>query len=404
MRVLMLAPLVPWPLDMGSKIRIYHGLRELSVHHDVTLACLGQESDSSLDLSALEGTASRLQVVPARSASRRQAAAESLLSLRPYRVAKFHSPELQHQLSRLLSEASYDLIWIHFLNMASHLSTEALNENFVVLDQHNADERMWARYAQEGSLVGRAFARQNLWKIRRFQRKALRQVDVLLSVSDEEADFMRSRVPLACDVWTMPNGVDVDHFRPSDEAPGDADSPVIMFCGSMDVTMNADAVTRFAERVFPRVKERTSEAEFWIVGRRPPRDVEALADREGITVTGSVEDVRPYYRRATVVVAPFRYGAGTKLKVLEAMAMGVPVVATPVGCQGIEAEPGRDLHVAETEAALADRAVQLLEDPETRDRLAAAGRSLVERRYSWKRIVGDTSQRLEQRLAERGGG
>lgn len=401
MRVLMLSPLVPWPLDMGSKIRIYHVLKELSSTHDVELACLAQET-SAPDVSALEELASRLHVVTAWAAPRWQMAAKSLLTTQPYRVAKFHSEALNRRLADLLHAQSYDLIWIHFLNMTSHLSPATLDQNVVVLDQHNADERMWQRYAEQGSSMNRVFAQQNLWKLRRFQRRTLQHVDVLLSVSDEEAEFMRSRAPVSCEVWTMPNGVDIDYFQPRDDDHNEPDHPIILFCGSMDVTMNADAVTRFIEEIFPQVKDRIPSAEFWIVGRRPTRKVQELGQLDGVTVTGAVEDVRPYYQRAAVFVAPFRYGAGTKLKVLEAMAMGVPVVATAVGCQGIDVESGRHLYVEETDETLAERVVELLDDPDARDRLATAGRALVEETYSWHRIVSDTIQRLERRLMERG--
>ncbi|MFB6273384.1 MAG: glycosyltransferase [Salinibacter sp.] len=397
----MLSPTVPWPLDLGGKIRIWHTFKQLSAEHQVSIACAAQEPAASEGVDYLTELAEAVHVTRVPPQPRWRASWRTIASADPYRVVKFHREDLKRWLLNHLAAESYDLIWVQFLNMLTHLSDDVLSRNVIVLDQHNADERVWASYAHEGSIVNRAFAQQNLWKLRRFQRRMLDYVDVVLSVSDDEAAFMRSRVPTSCEVWTMPNGVDVDGFHPG---PAHADvlrEPVILFCGSMDVTMNVDAAVRFANRIFPTVQAHHPEAMFWIVGRRPTRAVQELDEREGIQVTGDVADVRPYYERATVLVVPFRYGAGTKLKVLEAMAMGVPVVATPVGCQGIDVEPGRHLYVEESDEPFAERVTELVQDPDARARLARAGRELVEARYSWRQIVRETAQHLEHLVEER---
>jgi glycosyltransferase involved in cell wall biosynthesis len=147
--------------------------------------------------------------------------------------------------------------------------------------------------------------------------------------------------------------------------------------------------------MFPRVREAVPDAEFWIVGRNPNSKVKALASLPGVRVIGQVEDVRPYYAEAKVAVAPFRYGGGTKLKVLEAMALGVPVVATPVGCQGIEAVPGKHLFKEESEEAFTERVVNLLQDDSLLLQMAIEARQLVEDRYSWHSIMHNTIKHLE---------
>jgi len=395
MRILMLSPTLPWPLNMGSKIRIYHVLRELArAGHEVTLFTLAHELYGTEGLQSLKTHCRELYVIPVKKRPRFRAALKAFISRRPYRVAKFENPEFMQAVAEVW-QRDYDILWVQFIETLAYVPQAHLWERrpLVVLDQHNADERFWETYAREGLLWVRFFAKVNLWQLRKFQASVLKQVDIVLSVSKEDADFTQSRLSNpATQVWVVPNGVDTEKLRPPDIAER---RNRIIFCGAMDVLMNIEAVNWFAHRMFPKVRKVVPDAEFWIVGRDPAPKVKALALLPGVRVTGRVEDVRPYYAEAKVAVAPFRYGGGTKLKVLEAMALGVPVVATPIGCQGIEAEPGKHLFKEESEAAFAERVINLLQDDSLRLQMAIEARRLVEERYSWHRIIGDTIKRLE---------
>jgi glycosyltransferase involved in cell wall biosynthesis len=209
-------------------------------------------------------------------------------------------------------------------------------------------------------------------------------------------------------LWTVPNGVDTDFYVPG--APEGRESHSILLCASFAIYRNREAAIWFARTVFPRVKQEVPEAEFWIVGSHPNQEVRQLAEIPGVYVTGTVEDVRPYYARAAVSVAPYRYGEGTKLKVLEAMASGAPVVSTPIGCQGIEVKDGEHLLIVNSADEFASRIVQLLRNQELRRSMAARARSLIEREYAWKKIVGDLDPELCELVrkrhlyAPRGGG
>ena len=397
----MLSPTLPWPLNMGSKIRVYHVLRELTrAGHEVTLLALAHEPYDSDDLEPLKTYCRELHVIPAKNRPRLQAAVKSIFSLKPYRVAKFESQKFRQAVAQTLQK-NYDILWVHFMETLAYVPQSYTRKKrlLLVLDQHNADERFWETYAREGWLWTRLFAKINLWQLRKFQTFALKRVDVIMSTSKEDADFTRTRLPNpATQVWVVPNGVDTESLRQPDTAER---KNCIIFCGSMDVLMNIDAVEWFARRIFPKVREAVSDAEFWIVGRNPVPKVKALASLPGVRVTGQVEDVRPYYAKAKVAVAPFRYGGGTKLKVLEAMALGVPVVATSVGCQGIDVTPEKHLFKEENEEAFAQRVVSLLQDECLRRQMATEARRLVEERYSWHAIMGDTIKRLEQMVNKR---
>lgn len=386
---------------MGSKIRVYHVLRELArAGYEVTLLALAHEPYGPEDLEALKPHCVELKVVPVAKRSRLQVALKALLSGKSYGVAKFESPEFRREVAQVL-QRDYDVLWVHFMEtlayVTQHLSPK--KKPLVVLDQHNADERFWETFARKGPPWVRLFAWQNIKRLRRLQRSLLQEVNVILSVSDEDAEFTWARLPNpSTQVWVVPNGVDTEGLRTPNRAEL---KNRIIFCGAMDVLMNIDAAQWFARRVFPRVCEALPNVEFWIVGRDPTPKVKALASFSGVRVTGRVEDVRPYYAEAKVAVAPFRYGGGTKFKVLEAMALGVPVVATPVGCQGIELTPGKHLFVEETEEAFAERVVNLLRDENLRKQMAHEARRLVEERYSWRSIISEAIERLERLVKER---
>ena len=394
MKVLMLSPSLPWPLNTGDRIRTYHSLRQLSLQNEVTLASLAQDGQGPDHADAIRQYCSQVHITPI-SKSRQAAALQSLVSWRPYRAAKFRSRAFADVVDRLIRRETFELVWVNFLEMLAYLAPGLAERAITVLDQHNADELVWERYAHHGRWFTRAFAYQELWKLRRFQRRHLSGVDVLLCVSEQDAEFMRARVPGSCQVWTAPNGVDLGFFETA-SSPSIRDANVVVLTGSMDVTMNIDAAVTFAHDIMPTVRDRVPGAEFWVVGRNPGRRVRALSRIPGVTVTGTVDDVRPYYARAKAFVAPFRFGGGTKLKVLEAMATGVPVVSTPVGCQGLEVVRGEHCWVEETSREFAERVIELLEHEDRRQTTVQPARKLVEEKYDWSTVLGPIVQRLEK--------
>jgi sugar transferase (PEP-CTERM/EpsH1 system associated) len=395
MQILMLSPVFPWPLDMGSKIRVYHSLKELSRRHEITFVSLTERDADRSAPENIKPYCKRLHIVYGIK-SREAAVFRSLLSTRPYRVVKFWNKDFHRTMKYLLRTDEFDILWVHFLNMTAYIDPSLIKRTVTVLDQHNADEFFWRRYVLQGSPAQRVFARQNLWKLRHFEKRALLPVDVVLSTSEEEAAMMKTLVRPACPVWAVPNGVDIDYFK----APSGAVNKkhIILFCGAMDVNMNIDAATRFAEEYYPAIKKDIPDAEFWIVGRNPAAPVRELASKEGIYVTGLVEDVRPYYEKALVAVAPFRFGGGTKIKVLEAMAMGVPVVSTSVGCQGIRVASGTHLVIEDSIPQFVRRVVEVMKNREEKERLISNAAKLVREEYSWQFIYSTAEQRISRLL------
>ncbi len=240
MNILMLSPVFPMPLDLGSKIRIYNLLKGLGRNHEVTFVSLTDREVSREHLAAVLKHCSRLFVIPGVK-SRNRAVIRSVFSAQPYRVVKFHNKNFARTVELVLESESFDIIWANFLNMLSCITPSQKKSAVIVCDQQNADVRVWRKYAREGSWKARAFAVLNLWKLQRFEKNVLERVDLLASVSDEDAGFMRSRVPDLCSVWTVPNGVDTDYFRSIPDEARELQNSIV-FCGSLDITMNIDAV------------------------------------------------------------------------------------------------------------------------------------------------------------------
>ncbi len=398
MKVLMLSPVHPCPPDRGSKIRIYHSMRQLQKYKNVVgIGFVDSDFKREIDKRIHSSVCKNMEAV-GEPRSRIGAVIWSLLSRMPYRCAKFEDPDFRNRLREILTEESFDLVWVHFLNMLPFLQDSALRrelgETTVILDQHNDMERFWAPNKGHGPHLRRLWAQWNIRQVRQLREQVLHLCDAILSVSEEDAKRTREVAPSGVPVWVVPNGVDVDQFESGGLSKGASQSGHILFVGSMDVEMNIDAVTWFAQEILPQIQERVSGATFNIVGRSPTSEVQALGRRSGVRVTGRVDDLQPYYDRASVAVVPSRLGGGTKLKVPEAMAAGVPIVATSTGAQGLDVEDGKHLLIANEPEAFGSAVVSLLENPEHRARLIQAARHRVENRYSWSGIYDDAIARV----------
>jgi glycosyltransferase involved in cell wall biosynthesis len=397
----MLSPHLPWPLTGGPKIRIYYALRELvRLGHEVVL--LAGHDGPPLPASHPLNSLCR-EIVTYAPPSRARgtqvlfSALCSMVSPLPYVAAKFGARQIQESIRRMAEKRAFDLIWANFAFMVDALPPDLAAGCLVVLDEHESEGLLWRQFLRHGSLAKRLFAVINLAKLRRFRARVMSKADVVLCNSEREAEFTRRLFRQSKEVWAVPNGVDAEQFVPTFSQDK---KNSILLCGGLAVYRNCQAVLWFARKIFPRIRREVPDAEFWIVGNHPAKDVCRLAQRPGIHVAGTVDDVRGYYAQAKVAVAPYRYGEGTRIKVVEALACGTPLVSTPVGCQGFGVKDEEHVVIAETETGFCNGVVGLLRDAGRARRLAAAGRKLVEEKYTWKRLIGNLEPKLME-LAER---
>lgn len=396
MKILILSPTQPIPTTNGARLRIFNFIKNLSKKNSITLITLNHKDGSYVKNLEIELSKYCQKVYGVKHFKPKPLALSHwFLSGKPYRHVRCYNTLFKEILKSELIDNSYDIIFCNFLDMAQYLGNIQVHckPSLFVLDQHNADELWYEKFAQMESPLLKVFGKENIKRLRRHQKNDYRVFDLCLSVSEEDAEFTKRVLDTSMKVIVSPNGVDLDYFVPRTEHKS---GNVVLFCGSMDSTMNQDAVHYFCSKVFPKVKIQIPNAQFIIVGRKPPLKIKNLHNNKDIIVTGTVDDVRPFYEKASVVVAPFRLGGGTKLKILEAMAMKVPIVSTPIGCQGIKVETGRHIWIVDNDSEFAERVIEtLIRVPQ---KMVSEAYELVVKLYSWENIVSDVERVVQEMI------
>lgn len=391
LRVLVVGAQFPYPPRSGFETRFYQLLRQLGRRHDVTLLTYAGEHD----LAAAEELRSELEVEvvqrrPPSVAAKRLGQAASLASRVPFAARDVRSPELQAAIDRLAARR-FDVVQLESVFLWGNRLPEGAR---VVLDEHNVEYEVFARMAEVGgSRLRSAFYRAEEARVRAFEQAAWRKADGCVVTSPREETIVTEHAP-GTPLAVVPNAVDLEYFRPSG---GAAEPETIVFNGVLDYWPNVDAVTFLVEDVLPRIRARRPNARLQIVGRGDRGGVEHLR-RPGVELVGEVPDVRPYLERAAVSTVPVRMGGGTRLKVVEALALERPLVSTSLGCEGIDVRDGEHLLIADTADAFADAVLRLFDDAELGRALGSAGRSLMAARYSWD-AAGDRLAELYARVA-----
>jgi sugar transferase (PEP-CTERM/EpsH1 system associated) len=387
-RLLFLAHRIPYPPDKGEKIRAWHMLDHLATRWRVDLGCL---ADDRADLRHVPFLLTRCAEVECRHAgSRLGIATRALARLRPglpITLGWFHEPGLAAWVRRGLAERRWEAALVYSSAMAPYvMGPEAERAGLRrVLDMVDIDSEKWRAYAEGAKGPMRQVWSREARTLLGLERRAARAFDVSLFVSEAEAARFAELAPeTAGRIGWVDNGVDLDRFDPARDWPNPfGAAPAIVFTGTMGYRPNVEAVVWFATEVLPLLD---GAAEFHIVGANPAPAVQALAARPGVHVTGTVPDVRPYLAHAAVAVAPLHIARGIQNKVLEAMAMARPVIASPQAFEGIKAVPGRDLLVADGAGPMASavRAVLAGAHPG----LGAAGRVAVRQGHDWHAALG----------------
>ena len=332
----------------------------------------------------------------------------------PLQAVYAYHPEMERRLSRLLQEEeeeeeAFDVVHIEHLRAARLV--RAVGEAPAVYDSVDCISLLFEQAARTGAqLRSRLMTAVDLARTRRYEARLLTRYDqvVVTSRRDKEAleelarRYLPPETPVA-PITVVTNGVDMEYFRPPETGffgKNQVSPPTVVFTGKMSYHANVAAVLYFAREVLPRIWAKDPEVRFQIVGKDPPETVRQLATDERIQVTGTVDDLRPYLAQATVAVCPALYAVGVQNKVLEAMAMGTPVVSTPAGCAALVAEERQEILIAEGEEALAAAVLRVLADPTLAERLGAAGRRYVEAHHSWEARAQQLSEVYEQARSE----
>ena len=376
-----------YPADTGGRIRSARLLERLSHIHDLTVICFRTTDDRPEDFELMRACCSAIETVPWKETPKftprfYAELALDLFSPLPYTALKYRSAAMARRIDALLASGRFDLLLCDFLQPAVNCTDHPFRPK--VLFEHNVETAIGLRQARHAThpLV-RGYLRLEAAKIRRFEHRVAAAFDHCIMVSDDDCRMLRDEFG-ARHASAIPTGVDVEYFRPM---PMQASEPTVVFVGSMDWLPNQDAVEFFVSQVLPRIRAEVP-VRFVVAGRNPPASIRQMDD---IHVTGTVDDIRPWFRDAHVCVVPLRVGGGTRIKIFEALAMAKAVVSTTVGAEGLPVTDGQDILLADDPDAFAKATVRLLKNAELRQRIGHAGRCLAER-YSWDAAAQRFSQ------------
>lgn len=383
MRLLFLSITVPFPATDGGRIRVLNLLKQVVQRNRVTFLALesqptdreGIEYLKSLGIDAhLVPLASRLPRITLRSGS------QAVLKRKPLTVTRYDVPAFRKAFHSLLDLNRFDLIHYEMFHTGQYrLETNVKS----LLSLQNVDSNIWRRLREQTSNPLRQCVYWTQERaFRRFERTESHNFDLVACASEVDRDLMNESCPgLGADV--IPNGVDTELYQPNTE---DEEEAALIYTGSMDWFPNEDAAIYFIEEILPAIRIKHPNLKFSVVGQLPTERLKRFDNCHGVTVTGRVGDVKPHIARAAVYIVPLRIGGGTRLKILEALAMGKAVVSTNIGAEGLDLAPGNEIMIADEPTAFAEAVVRLLNDKSIRRKLGANGRRRVEAEYDWRRI------------------
>jgi polysaccharide biosynthesis protein PslH len=395
--VLQLAPRVCWPLDTGAKLRNYHLGRVLSEHARVSLLAFIHDREPPAIPGSFYQQVRTVRREPGYTFTK---ILRGAVSRTPLPLLNYTTESMRRALEGVLAETDFDIVQVESIHLMGYLPIirAARRQPLIICDWHNIESELMSRYSErEGNIIRRSYARRTARLMRNFEQRALDEFDAHVSVSERDAERL-SNLESKARIFVIENGVDAAHYSEeqlehayvawrAQQVP--SNSPIrnrILFVGSMDYHANIDGVVSFSREVWPHLRERKLDLTFTIVGRDPAPEVRELALIPGIEVTGTVDDVRPFYREAIAAVVPLKVGGGSRLKILEAMAAGVPVVSTTLGAEGLEVTHDKNILIADTADKMIETIIKLIEKPEQRKQLREAGRSLISNRYDWTKV------------------
>jgi glycosyltransferase involved in cell wall biosynthesis len=398
MNVLIIDEEAPWPLDTGKRLRSYNLLQRLQKEHTITYLCYGTPNAVLPDCPNVTLITLPSPILEQHGIRFYWSLLCNLFSSRPYIVDRHYSRTLADKAVALIADGSFDLLHCEWTPY-----TENIRQLFgripTVLSAHNVEAQIWERYyLTEINPAKKAYIYLQWQKLLRYEAKAACLYTSVSTVSEPDKEqFVKQ---YGCkQVTVVPNGVDEQYFAPEHI---ELQHDTMVFTGSMDWRPNQDGVRYFIEEVFPLIRQKRAAATFTVVGRKPPFWLQELAEHtDGVTVTGTVDDVRPYIARSVLYVVPLRVGGGSRLKILEAFSMNKTVLSTTVGAEGLDIDDGKNILLRDTPQAMAETACEILSDPVRFIAMGQAGRELILQSYTWDAIAKVMADVWEQTCVRR---
>jgi sugar transferase (PEP-CTERM/EpsH1 system associated) len=381
MQILFLTARLPYPPDRGDRSRAFHFMQHLSREHSLSLASFIAGESEREHLDALRPLVQEVRVVKMSQRRSAVAVAGNLWRPDPLQALYYRSGAMQQVVDDMLDSRRFDLVLVHLFRMAPYVARRA--GLYRVVDLTDAISKEIKRSLPYRGLPWRLIYRLEGPRIQRYERWTARTFEETWMISEADRQVLAADCPGA-NIQVVPIGVDGERFYPTGQP---ARPQTLIFVGHMSVFHNVDAVTHLVQDLLPLVRQRVPDCTLEIVGAQPSDQVRRLAAVPGVTVSGIVPDLNERLNSAAVFVAPLRFAAGIQTKILEAMAAARPVVTTSLVNDGLGAEAGREIIVADDAETAAEQIVGLLQDEERRRQLGQAGRAFVQRRYTWQHVV-----------------
>lgn len=390
MNILFLSTRSPYPLISGHSLRTYHILKGAAQKHNVTLITFVQLPEHELKEENLVHLRSLCKAVypfkiPTDYSKLKIALGllMNLFSSKPFVAEKYDVPEVRNKIREILSKEHIDLVHVDMLPLSVYI--DEFKDIPKILVNHNVEStRLYRWYQTEPNLVKKTYLGIQYPKLMVFEKSAMEQFDCCVVVSEKDKELLRE-MGVKNNVVVVPNGTDTTFFKPIGRKKIENS---VLWLGHMDVHTNQDAVLYFWREIFPLLQKQYPQVRMTFVGTAPPREIAAAAGRNGnIEVTGFVNDVRPYLDEAAVMVVPLRIGSGTRLKILDAMAMGKAIVSTSVGCEGLKVTNGEDILIADDPGDFVKKVVELLCNEALRCKLSENALKFSQE-YAWERLYG----------------
>jgi glycosyltransferase involved in cell wall biosynthesis len=382
LNVLMFTQVLPYPPDSGPKVKTWNVLKYLVKHHKVTLISFVR-GDQSAETKHLQRYCNAVYTVPMERSVGRDGLAmiRSLLSSQPWMMIRDDRAAMRHLVDDLVARQRFDVVHADQLNMAQY--AEQVPNAFKILDLHNALWLLYKRLWKTMSPGPRKWLLGRDWRLlKTYEGRLVREFEAVLIVTEEDKVALLEAAGVEREVTVIPIAIDTKEIKLVARRP---DANHVLHIGTMYWPPNIDGVLWFARRVFPLIRQQCPDVQFDVVGARPPQEIVALSgDETGINVTGYVADPTSYFQRAALMVVPLHAGGGMRVKILNALAQGIPIVSTTLGYEGIKVAPDWDILVGDTPEAFAAQVLRVLGDPGLGGQLAANGRRLVEEKYDYR--------------------
>lgn len=377
MNILYVCHRFPFPPKRGGKIRPFNMIRHLQQNHRVTVCSLARSAAEAEEGRGIAPHCTHFEMAQVSNPVQALRMVARLPLTTPSSMGFFWSPELKQKIDALLAREKFDLIFVHCSSVAQYV--EDVQGIPKILDFGDMDSQKWLEYVHYKPFpLSLGYALEGR-KMERAEKRLARKFDLCTATTRAEWQTLEDFQTGAATDW-FPNGVDADFFKPDGEG---YDADTISFIGRMDYYPNQEAMFRFCAEVWPRLREKRAQMKLLIVGADPIPAVQKLGELPGVTVTGSVPDVRPFVLRSAAMVAPLKIARGTQNKILEAMAMGVPVVSSRTAAGGVDAVAGEHLLVADTADEYVAAILRICDDADERARLAEQGRARMLSHHAW---------------------